>query len=504
MKTSRIRSKLPALVAISVLGLVAADAWARPGGGQSFSRPGGGSGGGGGGGGDFAGLLIWLLIRHPAIGIPVLVVVGIVWLVGMKSQREAPSWSTGGFGGEDGGAVAHLHRRPSNRRRLNEVARSHDPNFSLILFEDFIYALYSRAHELRAGSGLHALSVYLSEGARNTLESGPEGLGRVHSIVVGSMQIAQVQPPSGSEGMLGVSVVFEANYTEVDAEGRSQAYWVKDRWRLGRKSSARTRPPDALTVEGCPNCGATLEKHGRDGRCSYCDTRIDTGDFDWVVEQIQTLARQRRGPQLTGTVPEVGTHLPTLSDPGLDAGLAALAKRDPSFEPAGLMERVKLIHRRLTQAWTEKSWRDVRPFVSDQLFQTQLYWIETYRSQGLTNVLEDFRLTRAQLVAALSDRWYDAITVRVWGTGKDYTVRDGDGQVVGGHADRERPYSEYWTLIRRTNVQGAARSDENCPSCGAGLNIAMAGTCAYCGAKITSGEFDWVLSKIEQDEAYGG
>jgi hypothetical protein len=32
----------------------------------------------------------------------------------------------------------------------------------------------------------------------------------------------------------------------------------------------------------------------------------------------------------------------------------------------------------------------------------------------------------------------------------------------------------------------------------------MAGTCSYCSAHITRGEFDWVLSKIEQDEAYEG
>jgi hypothetical protein len=32
----------------------------------------------------------------------------------------------------------------------------------------------------------------------------------------------------------------------------------------------------------------------------------------------------------------------------------------------------------------------------------------------------------------------------------------------------------------------------------------MAGRCNHCDAKITSGEFDWVLSKIEQDESYTG
>ncbi len=32
----------------------------------------------------------------------------------------------------------------------------------------------------------------------------------------------------------------------------------------------------------------------------------------------------------------------------------------------------------------------------------------------------------------------------------------------------------------------------------------MAGNCEFCQAHITSGEFDWVLSKIEQDESYLG
>jgi hypothetical protein len=32
----------------------------------------------------------------------------------------------------------------------------------------------------------------------------------------------------------------------------------------------------------------------------------------------------------------------------------------------------------------------------------------------------------------------------------------------------------------------------------------MAGTCDHCGAHVTGGEFDWVLSKIEQDDSYRG
>ena len=39
---------------------------------------------------------------------------------------------------------------------------------------------------------------------------------------------------------------------------------------------------------------------------------------------------------------------------------------------------------------------------------------------------------------------------------------------------------------------------------GLALAVSMTGNCNYCRVKVTTGEFDWVLSRIEQDESYGG
>jgi len=32
----------------------------------------------------------------------------------------------------------------------------------------------------------------------------------------------------------------------------------------------------------------------------------------------------------------------------------------------------------------------------------------------------------------------------------------------------------------------------------------MTGHCRFCSVKVTTGDFDWVLSRIEQDEVYTG
>jgi hypothetical protein len=109
------------------------------------------------------------------------------------------------------------------------------------------------------------------------------------------------------------------------------------------------------------------------------------------------------------------------------------------------------------------------------------------------------------IAKVVRDRHYDAVTFRVWAAGRDSTVRQATGDVVAGNPHSDRAYSEYWTLIRGAGVRGAPRTDPNCPNCGASLDqVNMAGECEHCGAKITRGGFDWVLSKIEQDDSYSG
>jgi hypothetical protein len=56
----------------------------------------------------------------------------------------------------------------------------------------------------------------------------------------------------------------------------------------------------------------------------------------------------------------------------------------------------------------------------------------------------------------LSPIFYDALTLRVFATGRDFTV-DARGSVVGDRS-RNRDYSEYWTLIEaRASAAHASR-----------------------------------------------
>jgi hypothetical protein len=252
----------------------------------------------------------------------------------------------------------------------------------------------------------------------------------------------------------------------------------------------------------CPCCGAPLEAL-RGNECSYCRQSVGLGRFDWMVASITTRSREPRGPMLKGNVAEQGTDLPTIADSAAPARFAELQARDPSFAWQGFTARIAFVFAELQAAWSAREPLRIRPFVSDNLFQSLYYWIDLYSQARCRNVTEQARILRIDLARVVSDKHYDSITVRLFASSVDYTISD-DGKLQSGHRSRVRQYSEYWTWIRGSARKGGARAEASCPNCGAALRIGMAGTCEYCRVKVTAGEFDWVLSRIEQDDSYTG
>lgn len=490
----------------------AGDLHARVGGGQSYSggsRGGGGgfSGGGGGGGGgggeaDLIFFLIWLCIEHPFIGIPVvLIILAVVAFNHFKNPNKGDGWQSAGTP-----TWTPPSPTPGNNPKARKVdlepLRRFDPNFSQLLLEDFLASLYTRSHEARGAGTLNLLSPYLSENARRQLgERGTRKPTKVSGVVVGSQILTQF---SGIEApTVKITVEFEANYTDSLKSGKDQSFYVKERWILTRRRDAVSRKPDALLSFHCPNCGAPVEE-SQDEACANCDAVFNSGEFDWFVEGVTLLTEKRRGPQLTGDTPEHGSNLPTLVAPGLETAVKAIQARDAEFHLTDMTPRVKLIFNEIQTAWTELRWDDARPFTTDRFHIAQSYWIRAYQEQGLRNVLNGMTITRVQPVKVTSDPFFDGVTWRIWAQGEDYTIRVSDNQVVSGRKNRRRAFSEYWTFIRSVDASGPAKADKNCPNCGAPLKINQAGHCEYCQAKIVGGGFDWVLSRIEQDESYRG
>jgi Tim44-like domain len=512
---------LAAVLGVSTL--LVDEVFGRVGGGQSYggggrSSGGGGSHGGGGGGSGDGGALIWLVfqafralvyltIEYPLIGVPldILLIVGVVYHFSRTRKRGPVGFSAIMGGGGQG--VGPTNSPELVARGFNRL-RKFDPNFSEIVFTDFCYALYGKAHEARgAGAAkLDLFSPYLSEAARKSLlQRNPPGIQEVKGIIVGSMRVEEI---NGLETpLVSVGLVFESNYTEVSKlngqPAAEMSYYVCERWQLERKRDVLSPPPAQATALHCPRCGAPLQRDTV-GACAFCGTKIDSGEFQWYVRSISLISSEARGPLLTSDVPEVGTDFPSVMQPNFKQAQAIFQKNNLEFSWDQFYARARLIFNELQAAWSSLDWERARPHETDNIFQMHQYWIDAYRRQRLRNVVEKCAITRIKPVKLQEDAFYQSITVRIWAQGFDYTI-DSSGRIVSGSNRNQRKWSEYWTFIRNKQAKsGPAHTDLNCPNCGSPLKVNASGICEFCGGKITSGEFDWVLSKIEQDESYSG
>jgi uncharacterized Zn finger protein (UPF0148 family) len=466
----------------------AASAYARVGGGGSYS-----GGSGGGGGDDIAGelvflifrLLFWLTLEHPLIGIPIDIIVIICVIQWLKSKA-----------GNEPVLQASVASLSSATQPLTAL-RKFDPNFSESVFADFCYSLYGHAHEARGSKRLDQYAPYLSASARQSLAAISPSVEAVRGVIVGAFRIA------GARGLdtatVEAIVSFEANYTEVTG-GREMSWYVKEQWVLERARDILSPAPGKAKADHCPRCGAALKTRS-DGSCSYCGVKIENGAFQWFVKSVATTEREARGPLLTSTVPERGTDRATVMQSNFASAKQTFVDANPSFRWSDMEARIRMIAVELQDAWSSLDWEKARVHETEPLFQMHRYWIDAYRAQKLRNIVDDFQVARVQPVKITSDAFYDAITVRIWASGKDYTI-DERGSVVTGSNTSVREWSEYWTFIRSRMVSKSGTI--TCPNCGASVSAGTTGVCSYCGGKLTAGAFDWVLSRIEQDESYSG
>jgi len=188
-------------------------------------------------------------------------------------------------------------------------------------------------------------------------------------------------------------------------------------------------------------------------------------------------------------------------------GIAELRARDPGFDPAAFTERTRATMAKVNQAWLGGNMGPARRLISDGVyvrFQTQL---GLFKADGLRNMMVDWRVVSADILAAECDELWDTIHVKVVGEARDCEVAlslsPEDAEKKCRSAKLEQ-YHEVWSFLRRRGkeTKGSPTLEGRCPGCGADLPIGEAVRCEYCQTVVNSGEHDWVLAEITQPEEW--
>jgi predicted lipid-binding transport protein (Tim44 family) len=265
-------------------------------------------------------------------------------------------------------------------------------------------------------------------------------------------------------------------------------------WTFTRKTSARTPVSGGVTASKCPACGAEL-RLGLDGVCAHCKASITNGSVDWVVSDVRPAAFMGYSADSSFGVAAASVA----------QGIATLTSTDKDFALGAFEARAKTAFLTLQDAWCKQNLDAGRAFMSPGAYFSWSAQLQSMSGAGRRNVLENLEVRGIEPVRVIHGRVFDDLTVRFTAAAADFDV-DASGKIVFG--DRSvRPFKEDWTFQRSVGVATSNKPgtlENTCPSCGAPVSLTQIGECRFCKAAVTSGRFDWVVSRIDQDDPADG
>jgi predicted lipid-binding transport protein (Tim44 family) len=262
-------------------------------------------------------------------------------------------------------------------------------------------------------------------------------------------------------------------------------------WTFERAAQARTSTSGDVTASRCPACGAEL-RLSLNGSCEHCKASVTNGTVDWVVGKIENAA--------FADTPDLAF---VAQNPG--EGIENLRAGDPAFSLEAFLSRARTAFLALQDAWCKQNLDAGRAFLSPGAYFAWSAQLETLKAEGRRDVMENVQIRGMNAARVVHGRVFDDLTIRIDAAAADYEV-DASGKMVYG--DRSiQPFSELWTFQRSVGVASTARAgtlESACPGCGAPVALNQIGECRYCKAAVTSGKFDWVVSRIEQQDGNDG
>lgn len=173
---------------------------------------------------------------------------------------------------------------------------------------------------------------------------------------------------------------------------------------------------------------------------------------------------------------------------------------DPEFSSDNFLAWTREVFLKIQQAWTDRNWKVIRPFESNELFNIHNSQLNEYIKNRKINVVEKINISNATLREFRQDGDKEVLVVELHAVMRDYVIDEKTKKVLESNPNKDWYMKYLMTFNRKKGVLTKAgtsnKSTTNCPNCGAPTEITSSGQCEYCDSVITTGEHDWVLSDI--------
>lgn len=173
---------------------------------------------------------------------------------------------------------------------------------------------------------------------------------------------------------------------------------------------------------------------------------------------------------------------------------------DSEFSSDNFLAWSREVFLKIQQAWTDRNWKVIRPFESNELFNIHNSQLNEYIKNHKINVVEKINISNATLREFRQDGDKEVLVVELHAVMRDYVIDEKTKKVLESNPNKDWYMKYLMTFNRKNGVltkSGTSnKSTTNCPNCGAPTEITSSGQCEYCDSVITTGEHDWVLSDI--------
>jgi hypothetical protein len=171
---------------------------------------------------------------------------------------------------------------------------------------------------------------------------------------------------------------------------------------------------------------------------------------------------------------------------------------DPQFSEAEFKEKLAEFYVHFQRSWQAKDITDLRPYLTDTLYNKCDLQLDSYRKNNQTNHVDDPKVLSVELKYWKAEQNNHLIIAEINACIIDYVTDDKTGAVVRGSRTDKKYMTYEWTLKRSADRMTASRNGTvvTCPYCGAEVNINNSAVCEYCDSVLHTDSFDWTVSFI--------
>ncbi|MCX7696446.1 MAG: TIM44-like domain-containing protein [Bacteroidales bacterium] len=401
------------------------------------------------------------------------------------------------------GAIYFYNKKTKQKTILNKIpattddfidkfqeVKNIDPDFDLISFSEKVKHAFIKIQEAWSKQSIRSIRKFISDGlfqrfnAQFIMMKQIEQKNIITDIKIQNIKIIDIKIDGN---YLVMDVAIAASMTDQFRSKKipslKEVYTEPfvEIWTFIRKTGFRK---DANLYQGqhCPQCGAILEElESEVCQCPYCNTILNTGEFDWILSEITQIDDYPIAKKLS-------TKLNTFK-----TELSSLYSRDPYFSIQWMEDKASNAFMQILIAHALDDSIRIRRFSSDDFFESYIPQEKTIYSRlylnfvTLTNMWQQNNMDYLSFHIKVSYRRLRILNDSIdW---IDYALT-----------------SESYILILKRDVNAALPKGSiyvhQCPCCGGTLEDTTLLTCSYCGELINSAKHEWIVHIMMKSEEY--